>query len=325
MIAEKILQNAGLKKKEKLVLIFDNTSPGKEFIKAANKIGCTLFFCNIDMYKRPLQKIPPEIKKEVLNADLLIMLLEKKSSISFDEHKTFRKPVIDLKEKNKKLRVGSLLSTPSNIYKEIFSYNSKKIHDLNKKILSLLKKNRQIKIITPAGTNLEIDNDPKYTWINQNADLTKPSMQHSLLAGEVYGYPAKVNGTFVIDGVLGGKFSKYNVSKQPLHITLKNSTVQKIKSENKTLEKEFRLLLEKNPCAKKIGELGFGTNIALKKFYEILGVDEKYPGNHLAFGDPYGKRTGAKWKCDIHIDGVMKNCSTWIGKTQVLKKGKYIL
>ena len=32
--------------------------------------------------------------------------------------------------------------------------------------------------------------------------------------------------------------------------------------------------------------------------------DEKFPGVHIAFGDPYGAHTGAKWKSSTHIDVV---------------------
>lgn len=74
-----------------------------------------------------------------------------------------------------------------------------------------------------------------------------------------------------------------------------------------------------------MGEIGFGTNRKLNKFYHILGIDEKYPGNHIAFGNPYPQRTGAKWKCKVHIDCVMKKVNTWIDEKQVIKEGKYLI
>jgi leucyl aminopeptidase (aminopeptidase T) len=46
----------------------------------------------------------------------------------------------------------------------------------------------------------------------------------------------------------------------------------------------------------RVGELRFGTNLALSEMIGILLQDEKVPGVHLAFGDPYGSQTGAPWK-----------------------------
>ena len=45
----------------------------------------------------------------------------------------------------------------------------------------------------------------------------------------------------------------------------------------------------------RVGELAFGTNLGLREMIGILLQDEKVPGVHLAFGDPYGSQTHADW------------------------------
>ena len=55
----------------------------------------------------------------------------------------------------------------------------------------------------------------------------------------------------------------------------------------------------------------------------VLLQDEKIPGVHLAFGDPYGSQTGAPWKSRTHIDVLTRGCNVWIDDEQVIAGGRY--
>jgi len=57
----------------------------------------------------------------------------------------------------------------------------------------------------------------------------------------------------------------------------------------------------------------------------VLLQDEKVPGVHIAFGDPYGSQTGADWKSTTHVDVLTRDCDVWIDEEQVIEKGKYLL
>jgi len=54
----------------------------------------------------------------------------------------------------------------------------------------------------------------------------------------------------------------------------------------------------------RVGEFAIGTNIDLKDVIGEILQDEKYPGVHIAFGNPYGAHTGAEWDSSTHIDVV---------------------
>ena len=53
----------------------------------------------------------------------------------------------------------------------------------------------------------------------------------------------------------------------------------------------------------------------------ILLQDEKFPGVHLAFGDPYGSQTHADWKSKTHVDVLTRDCNVWIDDEQVIAAG----
>ena len=57
----------------------------------------------------------------------------------------------------------------------------------------------------------------------------------------------------------------------------------------------------------------------------ILLQDEKVPGVHLAFGDPYGSQTHANWSSTTHVDVLTRGCDVWIDDEQVIAGGQYLL
>lgn len=326
----RIIGSAGLSAEQELVLIYDSTTADIEaaFSDAvatmlANQGLKSYNRFNLDSYERPLGAVPDEIREAVLKADLLLMLISKIADDRADEHITFRKPVIDLKYENKKLRVGSILDVTSDLFIEAFRYDPEKVKKLNKRLYGLISKSEDIQIKTPAGTDLKMKVG-SLKWINQDADLSKPSPQHSLLAGEVYGCPEGVEGIMVVDGIMGGRFMRHgDLGETPLNLEISGSKVVSVSCKNLQLQEEFKSHITQYENAERVGELGFGTNTGLKRFYGVLGIDEKFPGNHIAFGHPYSEKTQASWKSPVHVDCVLRKCDTWIGKKQVLKKGKY--
>jgi leucyl aminopeptidase (aminopeptidase T) len=95
--------------------------------------------------------------------------------------------------------------------------------------------------------------------------------------------------------------------------------------ERKELEREFWNYCHHDEWSDRVGELAFGTNLALTDMIGILLQDEKVPGVHLAFGDPYGSQTGADWKSKTHIDVLTRDCNVWIDDTQVIAGSRYDL
>ena len=53
--------------------------------------------------------------------------------------------------------------------------------------------------------------------------------------------------------------------------------------------------------------------------------DEKFPGIHVAFGDPYGAHTGADWTSTTHIDVVATRFDIWVDDRQIMADGKFLI
>jgi leucyl aminopeptidase (aminopeptidase T) len=74
-----------------------------------------------------------------------------------------------------------------------------------------------------------------------------------------------------------------------------------------------------------VGEFAIGTNIALDHVIGQILQDEKIPGVHMAFGNPYGAHTGADWDCSTHIDVVGTEFDIWADDRQIMRQGQFTL
>src|SRR5580700_950755 len=71
--------------------------------------------------------------------------------------------------------------------------------------------------------------------------------------------------------------------------------------------------------------ISIGTNIAIRDVIGNILQDEKIPGVHIAFGNPYGAHTGADWYSSTHIDVVGRKFDIWIDGRQIMHAGVFLL
>ncbi len=135
-----------------------------------------------------------------------------------------------------------------------------------------------------------------------------------------------MNGTFVVDGVVGDYLcARYgSLEKNPLTVVVKGNRVTEAHSANKELEKEFWEYTHTDENSDRVGEFAIGTNIALEHVIGNILQDEKIPGIHIAFGNPYGAHTGAEWYSGTHIDIVGQRFNIWIDDRQIMAAGKFL-
>jgi len=313
-----------LKKGEIIVIITDKKTLeiGKAFEKEARKITNKIkFFILEDFGKRPLQKLPIEIECAIKQANISLYAAEKIGN----ENYTIRRPIRLIG-----IKYGRHINMPS-ITKEIMKtgmcVNHKKLWKFSKKIYDIVKNAKEIVVKTDKGTNIIAKFISKYKWINSNGDYRKrPQQGANLPGGEVWTYPKEINGIAIIDGVLGDYFTtKYGILEEtPIKVKIKNGRIIKISCKNKKLEKEFKNYVKTDKNSSRIGEFALGTNIFLKKLIGVILQDEKFPGVHIAVGNPYPEETNAPFSSKVHCDGIIKNPTIFVDGKMLMKKGKYL-
>ena len=145
------------------------------------------------------------------------------------------------------------------------------------------------------------DLDPSLVWV-RTSGLINPRYWSNLPAGEVFTTPASVDGTFVCDGTAGDYFNgKYgSLEATPLRLEIRGGRLVDARCERLDLQQDFWEYCHTDENSNRVGELAFGTNYELRRMIGVLLQDEKFPGVHLAFGDPYGSQNHADWKSKTH-------------------------
>ena len=163
-------------------------------------------------------------------------------------------------------------------------------------------------------------------WL-KTSGLISPDKWGNLPGGEVFTTPGEVNGTFVVDGVVGDYLcAKYGDLKgNPLTIRIKGNRLTEAHSANRTLEDEFWRYTHADSNSDRVGEFAIGTNISLHGVIGNILQDEKIPGVHIAFGNPYGAHTGAEWDCSTHIDVVGTKFDIWADDRQIMRSGAFLI
>jgi leucyl aminopeptidase (aminopeptidase T) len=226
----------------------------------------------------------------------------------------------------RKIRHAHMVNINKRIMLEGMRADFQKVDRLSVKVLETVRKAKQIRAKTPAGTDLVADLNPNYRWV-KTSGIISPEKWGNLPGGEVFTTPGEVNGTFVIDGVVGdylcAKFG--DLKAHPLTIEMKANRLIAAHSANRELKNDFWAYTHTDENSNRVGEFAIGTNIELKDVIGQILQDEKYPGVHIAFGNPYGAHTGAEWYSSTHIDVVGRNFDIWVDDAQIMRGGQFLI
>ena len=184
---------------------------------------------------------------------------------------------------------------------------------------------REITCKTPAGTDLRATFDPELKWI-PTSGLISTAKWGNLPGGETFTSPARVDGVFVVDGVLGDWLAKKHgdMRDKPLTVRIENSRIVDMQCNDAAVLDDFRAYTSTDENSNRVGEFALGTNLAVEDIIGNMLQDEKIPGVHIAFGHPYSRHTGAKWSSTTHIDVVGRDFDVWFDGEQVMKAGHYL-
>lgn len=242
------------------------------------------------------------------------------------ELKTFRHPMTKYVDQYQ-LRHAHMIGFTEKMMSTGMAVDYKEVQRVTKLVYDFVHKAKKIRVTTQAGTDMTAEFSPARHWIVSDGDI-QPGKWKNLPDGETFTAPININGHVVIDGTLGDFFSeKYGLlEKTPVAYDLKDGWVVKgsIKSTNKELEAEFtKYVFETDQYSARLGEFAIGTNTGLKGLIGNLLQDEKFPGVHIAVGNPYPEKTGADWHSDAHCDGVIKNTTIVVDGTTIMTDGKF--
>ncbi|HKY31637.1 MAG TPA: aminopeptidase [Candidatus Polarisedimenticolia bacterium] len=185
---------------------------------------------------------------------------------------------------------------------------------------------RSLTASTPAGTRLTASFSPDIRWL-KTSGIISPDKWANLPGGEVLTSPARVDGVYVVDGVLGDWLApKYgDMRRHPLTVEIEDSRIVAARCDRPDILEDFRAYTSTDANSNRVGELALGTNLAVKDVIGQILQDEKIPGLHLAFGHPYSEHTGARWSSSTHIDIVGRRFDVDVDGVPLMRDSRFLV
>jgi aminopeptidase len=273
-----------------------------------------------DLAPRPLVEFPREIAEDLKTSQVSIFAVQAQAN-----ELSSRMQMTDIVNRHK-IRHAHMVNINRQIMLEGMRADFRKVDRISTRVLEVVEHASEIRAKTAAGTDLVARLNPRYRWL-KTSGLISPEKWGNLPGGEVFTTPGEVNGTFVIDGVVGDWLcAKFGELRQaPLTIRVRENRVTEAHSSNRELENDFWNYTHTDENSDRVGEFAIGTNIELKDVIGQILQDEKYPGVHIAFGNPYGMHTGAEWYSSTHIDVVGRKFDIWVDDRQIMRAGQFVI
>jgi len=273
-----------------------------------------------ELAPRPLTNLPQEIVADLETSQVSIF------AVQVQTHELRSRIQMTDVVNRRKIRHAHMVNINRQIMLEGMRADFQRVDRLSQKVVEMVRKASKIHAKTAAGTDLTADLNPSYKWLKTSGIIT-PEKWGNLPGGEIFTTPGEVNGTFVIDGVVGdylcAKFG--DLLESPLTVHVKGNRLTEAHSDNRELENDFWNYTHTDENSDRVGEFAIGTNIELKEVIGQILQDEKYPGVHIAFGNPYGAHTGANWDSTTHIDVVGRKFNIWVDDQQIMQDGKFLV
>ncbi|MGB8261713.1 MAG: aminopeptidase [Terracidiphilus sp.] len=312
---------------EKVTLITDRATEtiGAALARQLEELGCPWnAFLLEDLAPRPLIDMPAQVLADMETSAVSIFAVQVQQN---ELHS--RMQMTDVVNRRHMRHAHMVNITP-----EIMCQGMRADYDLvdrlSQKVLDRVRQATRIRATTARGTDIVADLNPGYKWL-KTSGIISPEKWGNLPGGECFTAPGEVNGTFVVDGVVGDWLcARYGLlASAPLTIEIAGNRIASCASENKQLDADFWAYTHTDENSDRVGEFAIGTNLGVERVIGNILQDEKFPGIHIAFGNPYGEHTGAPWRSSTHIDVVGLRFNIWLespaGVEQIMRDGHFLI
>src|SRR3984893_10685249 len=187
-----------------------------------------------ELSPRPLSDLPREIADDLETSQVSIFAVQAQAN-----ELRSRMQMTDVVNR-RKIRHAHMVNINHQIMLEGMRADFLRVDRISTQVVETVRRAKQVRAKTSAGTDLTADLNPEYRWV-KTSGIISPDKWGNLPGGEVFTTPGEVNGTFVIDGVVGdwlcAKFG--SLRENPLTIRVKANRLTEAHSENRELGRAF--------------------------------------------------------------------------------------
>ena len=187
-----------------------------------------------ELAPRPLTDMPVEVLSDMEQSEVSIFAVR----AQHNELRT-RMQMTDVVNR-RRMRHAHMVNIERRIMLEGMRADYNEVDRISSAVWQMASRAREIRATTDAGTDIVATFIPELKWL-KTSGIISPHKWGNLPGGETFTTPERVDGVFVIDGVVGDYLcEKYgDLASAPLTIRIQNSRLVEAWSNNQQLRDEF--------------------------------------------------------------------------------------
>ena len=237
----------------------------------------------------------------------------------------FRQPMQHLLVQDLKCRHGHMPGINPELMRDGMAGDYEEIYRVTRKVWEIVRHAARIEVETVLGTELTATFSTALKWIPSDGRFHEQGMWGNLPEGETFTSPLSVDGVVAAEEIGDWFTPRYGILEPPVRLHIRGGRLTAVESSNPQLKKDFEDYTTQHPLSNRVGEFAIGTNVGLTRIVGNFLQDEKFPGVHLAFGDPYGAETGADWSCPSHVDVLASHATVRADGRTIMEGGKFLV
>jgi leucyl aminopeptidase (aminopeptidase T) len=308
----------GVQPGHKVVLIVEASdaieSLGVAFLREIEDAGGDCFTYLVTAQHAASEMLTARLMERLVDADASLLL----ASVT-GLPPAFRRRIVSAGGARR--RHGHMLDASAAILMQSLRADFGDVHRLGERLLARLAKARVIHVTTTTGTDVQFRLDPTRRWHNESGLLREPGWVN-LPAGEIGTSPASADGVIAPDSTWTTALGELPRAAR-LRLHFEDGHLVRIETRDKVVEDALLACVDGDPNGRRVGQLGFGTNLAVLTPIGSLLQDQKMPGVHLSLGHPFGELTGATWTSAVEVPLMIRRPDVSVDGAMVMVRGRY--
>lgn len=237
----------------------------------------------------------------------------------------FRQPMLKLLAETLRCRHGHMIGINELVMRDGMAADYQEIYRVTRQVYEVVRQADKIKVDTALGTELVATFSPSLKWVPCDGRYWEQGRWGNLPEGETFTCPLSIDGVIAAEEMGDWFTEKYGLLSPPLRLVVKGGRLVSVDTPDAKLASDVREYMAQHPNSNRVGEFAIGTNVGLSRIVGNFLQDEKFPGVHVAFGDPYGFETGADWNCPSHVDVLASHATVSVDGRALMESGRFLV
>jgi leucyl aminopeptidase (aminopeptidase T) len=237
----------------------------------------------------------------------------------------FRGPMLRLLAEHLRCRHGHMIGIDDLLMRDGMAGDYEEVYRVTRQVYEIARHAGRIEVTSRPGTELTAAFSPQLRWVPCDGRYWEQGRWGNLPEGETFTSPASVDGVIAGEEMGDWFTEKYGLIEPPVRLIVRGGRLAGGETADGRLRADIDEYMAQSPCSVRVGEFAIGTNVGLTRIVGNFLQDEKFPGVHIAFGDPYGFETGADWECPSHVDVLSSRATVSVDGRSIMEDGRFIV